>query len=175
MKRKSTLCSEYFSSRAWPSRKRNAQTRPRGQSGYFTGHWMSEADVKPGPMGPGGKYHADDHTEWMDEASSSSSTRNSTAPAFPPAAARLTWAHDAQEKVYTYDAFDSMGEATHSKGSVEGDTWTWLNDMKEGPQTMKGRFTMKILSPTEYSYKYEASSDGTKWTVLMEGKETKQK
>jgi hypothetical protein len=94
---------------------------------------------------------------------------------FPLGSSTAYMGYDAQEKVYTYDAFDSMGEATHSKGTVEGDTWTWLNDMKEGPQTMKGRYTMKILSPTAYSYKYEASSDGTKWTVLMEGKETKQK
>ena len=44
-----------------------------------------------------------------------------------------------------------------------------------GPKTMKGRFTMKILSPTAYSYKYEASSDGTNWTLWMDGKEIQAK
>jgi hypothetical protein len=68
-----------------------------------------------------------------------------------------------------------MGEATHSKGTVNGDTWVWNNDMKMGPQTVKARFTAKILSPTAYSYKFETSPDGNNWTAVMEGKETKVK
>ena len=61
----------------------------------------------------------------------------------------------------------------HAKGTVDGDTWTWTNDMKMGSQTMKGRFTEKILSPTSYNFKYEMSADGTKWETVMEGKATK--
>jgi hypothetical protein len=68
-----------------------------------------------------------------------------------------------------------MGEAVHSKATVDGDTWTWVNEMKMGPQTIKGRFTMKILSPTSYGYTFEMSSDGTTWRLIMDGKETKQK
>jgi hypothetical protein len=58
---------------------------------------------------------------------------------------------------------------------VEGDTWTWLNDAKMGSQMMKGRFTMMILSPTTYSFKFEVSQDGATWNTVMEGKETKVK
>lgn len=47
--------------------------------------------------------------------------------------------------------------------------------MKMGPQTMKGRYSMKILSPTSYTYKFEMSPDGTKWDTVMEGKATKTK
>ena len=43
-----------------------------------------------------------------------------------------------------------------------------------GPQTLKARYTQKILSPTSYTFKFEASSDKTKWDTLMEGKATKQ-
>jgi hypothetical protein len=83
--------------------------------------------------------------------------------------------YDPQEKVYTYDAFNSVGQADHAKGTADGDTWTWRSDVKMGPQTMKGRYTMKILSPTSYSYKFEMSADGTKWDQVMEGKDTKNK
>ena len=83
--------------------------------------------------------------------------------------------YDPQEKVYTYDEFNSMGEATHSKGTIDGDNWAWLNEMKMGPQTMKGRFSMKLMSPNAYSYKFETSPDGTNWTLVMEGKATKAK
>jgi hypothetical protein len=44
-----------------------------------------------------------------------------------------------------------------------------------GPQMMKGRFTMMILSPTSYTFKFEVSQDGTTWNTVMEGKETKVK
>ena len=79
------------------------------------------------------------------------------------------------ESVYTYDEFNSMGEANHFKGTVEGETWTWISEMKMGPQTVKGRFTQKVLSPTSYSYKFELSSDGTTWNLIMDGKSTKNK
>jgi len=40
-------------------------------------------------------------------------------------------------------------------------------------QVMKGRFTMKILSPTAYDMKFELSQDGKQWMTAMEGKATK--
>ena len=83
--------------------------------------------------------------------------------------------YDPQDKVYTYDEYNSTGEVVHAKGAVDGDTWTWTNDMKMGPQTMKGRFTEKILSPTSYTFKFEMSTDGTKWDTVMDGKATKSK
>ena len=59
------------------------------------------------------------------------------------------------------------------KGTVDGDTWTWLSDEHMGGMAMKGRFTMKVLSPTSYNMKFELSQDGTNWTTAMEGKATK--
>jgi hypothetical protein len=38
---------------------------------------------------------------------------------------------------------------------------------------MTGRFTMKVLSPTSYTMKFELSPDGKDWNVAMEGKATK--
>ena len=77
--------------------------------------------------------------------------------------------------MFTYDEFTSTGEAVHSTGTVEGDTWTWLSDSKMGSQMMKGRFTVKVLSPAAYNFKFEVSQDGTSWTTVMDGKETKVK
>jgi hypothetical protein len=44
-----------------------------------------------------------------------------------------------------------------------------------GAQTMKGRYTMKILTPTSYTFKYEMSPDGATWNTVMDGKATKVK
>jgi hypothetical protein len=40
---------------------------------------------------------------------------------------------------------------------------------------MKGRFVMKITSPASYDFSFEMSRDGTKWTVVVDGKATKSK
>ncbi len=50
-----------------------------------------------------------------------------------------SWAIPTDDKIYTYREFNSWGEFTDSKGSVDGDTWTWTNDEKMGNMTMKGR------------------------------------
>jgi hypothetical protein len=42
-----------------------------------------------------------------------------------------------------------------------------------GGMIMKGRFTMKIVSPTSYTYKFELSQDGSSWNVFMDGKASK--
>jgi hypothetical protein len=81
--------------------------------------------------------------------------------------------YDSDNKVYTYTAFNSMGEAEKSSGTVNGDTWTWTSDEHMGGMTMKGRFTMKVVSPTSYTMKFELSQDGTNWMTAMEGTATK--
>ena len=141
---------------------------------YFVGTWTTDGDMKPGPMGPGGKMTSTGHSEWMDggfflviHSDFKGSMGNGTSAA--------VMGYNSDEKAYTYDEYNSMGEAEHSQGRLDGDTWTWGADEKMGGQTMKGRFTMKILSPTSYSFKYELSSDGAQWTTVMDGKTTKSK
>jgi hypothetical protein len=139
---------------------------------YFTGNWVSEGDSKPSPMGPGGKTTMNQEAKWMDggffvvtHAAYKTPEGNGTGTSF--------LGYDPQDKVYTYDEFNSAGETVHAKGTVDGDTWTWTSDMKMGPQTAKGRFTEKILSPTAYTFKFEMSQDGTTWNTLLDGKAMK--
>jgi hypothetical protein len=61
------------------------------------------------------------------------------------------------DKMYTYDSFNSLGEADHAKGTVDGDTWTWRSETRMGPRTIKGRLTIKMLSATAYNFKFEMS------------------
>ncbi len=140
----------------------------------FAGSWTLEGDMKPGPMGPGGKSTETEQCKWMDgdfflvcHTDFKSSMGNGIETSY--------LGYDADDKVYTYDSFNSMGEADHSKGTVDGDTWTWASDSKMGGQTMKGHFIMKVSSPASYSFKFDMSPDGTTWTTVMDGKATKQK
>jgi hypothetical protein len=141
---------------------------------YFIGHWTCDGDTKPGPMGPGGKMTLSEDNKWMEggyfvvmhSEFKSGSMGSGTGIAF--------LGYDADEKKYTYNEFNSMGEATYSKGTVDGDAWTWIGDMKMNPPG-RGRFSEKILSPTSYTIKFEMSSDASNWVLFMDGKCTKNK
>jgi len=58
---------------------------------------------------------------------------------------------------------------------VQGNTWTWLSEEKMGGKVMKGRYTVNVVSPTSYTFKYEMASDSGEWNAMMEGKATKSK
>jgi hypothetical protein len=141
---------------------------------YFVGNWSSEGDLKAGPMGPAGRVTIQEEGKWMEggffvvfHSTFKGNMGDGTGIA--------VMGYDTQDNVYTYDEFNSVGEANHFKGTLEGDTWTWISEMKMGPQTVKGRFTQKIQSPTAYAFKFEMSQDGTNWNTVMDGKSTKNK
>jgi hypothetical protein len=140
----------------------------------LTGSWTLDGEMKPGAMGPGGKMTEIQKCEWMDgefflvcHADFKSSMGDGSGIS--------VMGYSKDDKVYTYREFNSWGEFEDSRGSLDGDTWTWLGDEKEGGTVTKGRFTMKITSPTSYNFTFEMSQDGTKWTTVMDGKATKGK
>lgn len=140
----------------------------------FAGSWSLEGDMKPGPMGPGGKMTENQKCEWMEGGFflvCHSEVKSSMGNGFGIS----ILGYSADDKSYTYREFNSWGEFTDSKGSVDGDTWTWTSDEKMGGMIMKGRFTMKILSPTSYNFTFEMSQEGAKWTTVIDGKATKGK
>ena len=140
----------------------------------FAGSWTLDGDMKAGPMGPGGKVTETEKCEWMEGAFYLvCHTDFKTMMGNGSGISVLGYSTD--DKSYTYREFNSWGEFTDSKGSQDGDTWTWINDEKMGGMTMKGRFTMKVTSPPSYTFSFEMSQDGTKWTMVMEGKATKGK
>ena len=139
---------------------------------YFVGTWTMDSDVKPGPMGPGGKSGGTVKNEWMDgdyflvgHTTFNGLMGSGTETAY--------MGYDSAKKAYTYDAFSSMGMHESATANVDGDKWTWLFDENMGGMTMKGRFIMKIVSPTSYTYTFELSPDGSSWNLFMEGKATK--
>ena len=141
---------------------------------YFTGNWKSEGDMKPGPMGPGGKFSATEQYEWMPGEFFLLSHADQSTP-MGNGKEMAIFGYDTNEKVYTYQAYNSMGEAEHAKGTLAGDTWTWTNESKMQGKLMRGRFTVKTLTPTSYTFKFEMAPEGGEWATVMEGKATKTK
>jgi hypothetical protein len=141
---------------------------------YFAGTWKSEGDMKPGPMGPGGKITMTEHNQWMDGGFFLTMHSEFKTAAMGSGSGMAYMGYDAGKKVYTYDEFNSMGEFQHSTGTVDSDTWTWIGEQHLGGSTRKTRFIIKTLSPTSYTFKFQISPDGNHWSTMMDGKATKE-
>ena len=141
---------------------------------YFAGRWNAQGVLKAGPMGPGGKFTGTNRVQWMD-GGFFLVTHSVFSGTMGKGAETAYMGYDSNEKVYTYDSFNTLGEADHAKGNLQGDTWTWLSETRVRAQTIKGRLTQKVLSPTAYSFKFEISSDGVTWSTILEGNDTKNK
>ena len=141
----------------------------------FAGSWTLEGDMKPGPMGPGGKMTEKETCEWMEGNFFIVCHASYTSERMGSGVGLSVMGYSNDDKTYTYREFSGDGEFMDSRGKLDGDTWTWTGDEKMGGMTSKSRFTMKMTSATSYNFIFDTSQDGTNWTTLMEGKATKAK
>ena len=138
----------------------------------FAGTWTLNGETKASSMGPAGKVTENEKCEWM-EGGFFLVCHTDFKTTMGDGSGVSVLGYSAEDKTYTYREFNSWGEFTDSKGSVNGDAWTWTSDEKVGGMSMKGRFTMKVTSPTAYDFSFEMSQDGTQWSTVMDGKATK--
>jgi hypothetical protein len=139
---------------------------------YFVGKWTGEGEIKANgyvpagktvstetcTLGPGGFY-----VECRNEGNEGQ---------LPPRLAII--AYDSHAKVYTSYYANSGGLVGAATGSVNGNTWTWLVEDKFAGNAIKGRTTITMSSPTQYTIKYEMADGKGGYTTLVEGKATKE-
>jgi hypothetical protein len=141
---------------------------------YFVGTWTLEGEFKPGAMGPAEKVSGTDRYEWM-EGGFFLAGHSDFKSADGNGSSLAVMGYNTQDGIYTYDSFNSMGDAEHAKGSLSADTWIWTAHAKIGTKDTQSRYVVKVLSPTWYSFQHLMSEDGYTWTTVIEGKATKVK
>jgi Protein of unknown function (DUF1579) len=139
---------------------------------YFAGQWTSEGEMKAGPYGPGGKITSQDACEWFSGGFQLVCRSQGDGPMGPMTSMGII-TYSPQEKSYTYYGIDSMGTSELAKGARTGKTWAFTSTSNVGGQTFKSRYTMVETSPTSYTFKWDTSPDGGKWSTMMEGTATK--
>lgn len=142
---------------------------------YFLGTWTTDATIGQGPWGMGGKFSATSTNEWMPGNFFLTGHSDVKMPAELGGDGKGVsfMGYDTQQNVYTFDDFNSGGRHESSKGTLSGDTWTWTSTMNYAGQDIDQKLTMKVLSPSSYTMKFEISIDGKNWMTFMEGKATK--
>jgi uncharacterized protein DUF1579 len=143
---------------------------------YFVGKWNNEGEMKPGPMGPGGKISSTDTCEWF-EGRFAVVCHSDGKTTMGPMKSIGFISYSPEEKVYTYYAIDNTGMTMTSvpRGTVQGDTWTFTDEGMMGGQKIKSRVTLKEVSPTSYTFKMELQGADGKWMPAMESTLTKVK
>ncbi len=141
---------------------------------YFAGKWNGEAEMKPGPFGPGGKSTSVDDCTWF-QGGFQLVCRGSNTSAMGKMKTEGILSYHTGEGTYTYYGFDSTGMGDYAKGVYDNGTWTWSSESKMGGKAFKSRYTIKETSADSYTFKWETSEDGTNWAILMDGKSTRQK
>lgn len=142
---------------------------------YFVGNWKAEGEIKPGPMGPGGKFTSRDNCEWFEGRFSVICRSEGNMPMGQSKSLGIL-GYNTEEKVYTYYGVDNtnMNMASVPKGTVKGDTWTYTDEGMMGGKKMKSRVVIKEISPTSYTFRMDMQGPDGKWATVMESKNTKQ-
>jgi hypothetical protein len=138
----------------------------------LVGDWTAEGTLGQPGMPPGHFVYTT-HAEWLEGSFFLVERTDMDLGPMGKGQELAVMGYDPDKKAYTYKSYNSWGRTDDSLGSLSGDTLTWISDENMGGQPVKGRFTMKILSPTAYTVKFEFSPDGKNWTTALDGKATK--
>lgn len=135
----------------------------------FVGKWSETGNMKPGPMGPGGKYTGTEDCQWTSGGFALLCRETSDMGAMGKSTGTAMIGYDADKKEYVYCEVDSMGELEISRGHISGDAWTFEDDSTMNGQPYHGRFTMTFPSKDTLSMKFEMGPNAGSMQLAMEG------
>jgi len=141
---------------------------------YFVGKWASEGELKPSAFGPGGKFAITETCDWLPGKFALQCNSDGNISGMPVKGTSIM-SYDSAKSTYVYFESNSMGENNYSQGSVNGDTWTWTSENAMYGTTVRTRFTLKQVPPDSASFKFELATGSDPLTLMMEGKQTRQK
>lgn len=141
----------------------------------FVGNWTFEGEMKPGPMGPGGKMTGSDRIQWLPGNFFIERRFEGKGPMGEMKGLEII-GYDAAKKTHTYTWFDNMGMKGSGTMTLSGNTWTVAGTADMGGQTMHDRCNLTFgENSTTLMMKCEMSQDGKAWAPSFEGKAVKGK
>ena len=142
--------------------------------GAFVGNWIFEGELKPGPMGPGGKMTATDRIEWAPGNFFVQRSYQGKSPNGTEMQGLEILAYDGVKKIYTFNAFDSLGNMASGTMTVKGNTWTTTGTMTMAATTVRDRCSLEFeTGGSTLTMKCQISTDGKTWTLAFNGRAKK--
>jgi hypothetical protein len=140
--------------------------------GYFLGDWTATGTSKISPTSPGAPFTLKERGEWVTDGYFLE-TKTSMKGTLGTVNSQRVMGYNVQDKVYTYNLYNSLGEHQVALGHVNGNTWTWDSEEKLNGIVVKGRYTITLTSPNSYDFKSEVANPKGGWVTVMEGKATR--
>jgi hypothetical protein len=162
-------CASSRAQTSQPIHKPSSELQKEGD--YYVGNWKLTGETKTSPFGPGGqKFESSERLERMPGGffllARSYEGEKWT---------QLTIiGYDENKKIFTHTAYSTRGEIEVMEGTEQGDTEIWSGNGKVNDKPVKERLTIKRVSPTLYTFKFEMAPQGGDWSLVYEGQGTKE-
>lgn len=142
------------------------------EMGYFAGDWTATGTARISPTTPAAPFTLKEHGEWVTDGYFLE-TKTSMKGTLGTVNSQRVMGYNVQDKVYTYNVYNSLGEHQVALGHVNGNNWTWDSEEKLNGITVEGRYTITLTSPNSYDFKSEVANPKGGWVTVMEGKATR--
>ena len=140
---------------------------------YFAGRWNEVVDMKPSPMGPGGRMTVSSSCEWFSGGFFLVCRSDGTGPAGATHGLGIL-GYNTESKRYTYYSIDNSGmSGPVAYGDLAGDTWIWTTEATMNGQQVKSRFTIKQASQDSYTWTWEMAMGSAPSAVMGTGTDTR--
>ena len=139
---------------------------------YFAGDWTASGTSKISPNTPGAPFTLKEHGEFVTDGYFLE-TKTSMKSGLGTVNSQRVMGYNPEDKVYTYNVYNSLGEHQVALGHINGNTWTWESEEKLNGVVIKGRYTIVETSPNSYTLKSEVADPNGGWATVMEGKATR--
>ena len=137
--------------------------------GYFLGDWTASGTSKISPHSKAAPFTLKEHGEWVTDGYFLE-TKSSIKSDLGHVNSVRVMGYNVEDKVYTYNVYNSLGEHQLAIGHLSGNTWTWDSAEKLNEIDVKGRYTIIETGPNTFTFKSEVADPAGGWVTVMEGK-----
>ncbi len=137
--------------------------------GFFLGDWTATGTSKISPKSPAVPFKLNEHSDWVTDGYFLE-TKTSMKYDLGTVNSQRVMGYNVEDKTYTYNVYNSLGEHQVALGHLNGDTWTWNSEEKLNGIVITGRYTIVETGPNTFTFKSEVADPKGAWVTVMEGK-----
>jgi Protein of unknown function (DUF1579) len=139
---------------------------------FFLGDWTASGTSRISPKSPAAPFTLKEHGEFVTDGYFLE-TKTSMKSDLGTVNSQRVMGYNVQDKTYTYNVYNSLGEHQVALGHLNGNTWTWNSEEKLNGLVITGRYTIVETGPNTFTFKSEVADPKGGWATVMEGKATR--
>jgi Protein of unknown function (DUF1579) len=136
---------------------------------FFLGAWTASGTSRISPKSSAAPFTLKEHGEWVTDGYFLE-TKTSIKSDLGTIKSERVMGYNVEDKTYTYNVYNSLGEHQVAVGHLNGNTWTWNSEEKLNGILITGRYTVVETGPDTFTFKSEVADPKGGWVTVMEGK-----